>query len=245
MDLQFEHADSLKARLSDSLIDAQMLSEDQLARLVSILTDVNAEAAERERMLCALAPIREIADKNEERDQSIYGVQSIAEELSTSADEYASTFEQKLLRFDFSPTDAKQTAIEYYAFIERENSLMSSLASLSDDASELYEKYETALESINFLLCDERLFDISARLKGECFQNSDVPNVLHTLRAAIGESIRRIANAMTLSSDLSDAYARFTIESEPLIMSKAPSVKKIGTAVMKYASSLHRAINKT
>lgn len=142
---------------------------------------------------------------------------SVTASLWRAANDYAAEFEKKLLSFDFTPLDEKQCAMRYYAFIEDCNVMLEDLASISERASALYEELMHALEEINAAIY--------------CSKDKAAQEQLENTRAELHDAQK----ILSLTAKVSDAYARFTTESEPLIMKSKPSAREIGAAARRYA----------
>ena len=126
---------------------------------------------------------------------------SVTASLWRAVNDYSAEFEKKLLDFDFSPLDEKQCAMRYYAFIEDCNVMLEDLASISERASELYEELMHALEEINASISDGQT-ELS---------DSAIQELLENTRAELHDAQK----ILSLTAKVSDAYARFTTESEP------------------------------
>lgn len=151
---------------------------------------------------------------------------SVTASLWRAANDYAAEFEKKLLDFDFSPLDEKQCAMRYYAFIEDCNVMLENLASISERASALYEELMHALEEINAAIY--------------CSKDKAAQEQLENTRAELHDAQK----ILSLTAKVSDVYARFTTESEPLIMKSKPSAKEIGAAARRYATVLMNELNR-
>ena len=149
---------------------------------------------------------------------------SVAHSLYLAANGYAEEFEKKLLSFNFSPIEPKTCAMNYYAFIDALNPLLEKLALISERASGLYNESIDSLEQINLSVS-----------RGQASLSCPTTQKLLELTR---EKSRESQKILALAAKISEAHARFTLESEPLIIAKEPSANKIATSARKYATAL-------